>query len=120
MYQVGNAGTLPTLATAAAAPITVLPGFPTAIAKTAGATNDYPFGIWFANATTLYVADEGDGVVADAGSSTLPACRNGACRRNVEDGLRTAKRPESGQALLDRELPHINPATDGLRNITGM
>src|ERR1035441_4750691 len=22
----------------------------------------YPFGLWFANATTLYVADEGDGV----------------------------------------------------------
>jgi hypothetical protein len=64
VYQVGNAGALPTLATAAAAPITVLPGFPTVSAKTAGATNDYPFGIWFANATTLYVADEGDGTVA--------------------------------------------------------
>src|SRR6202012_314652 len=62
VYQVGSAGPLPTLATAAAAPITVLPGFPTASAKTAGPTNDYPFGIWFANATTLFVADEGDGV----------------------------------------------------------
>ena len=28
VYQVGSAGTLPTLATAAAAPITVLPGIP--------------------------------------------------------------------------------------------
>ncbi len=46
VYQVGAAGTLPTLATAAAAPITVLPGFPTASAKTAGATSDYPFGLW--------------------------------------------------------------------------
>ncbi len=43
VYQVGNAGTLPTLANAASAPISVLPGFPTASARTAGATNDYPF-----------------------------------------------------------------------------
>jgi hypothetical protein len=35
----------------------VLKGFPTALkSKTA-----FPFGIWFANANTLYVADEGDG-----------------------------------------------------------
>ena len=47
---------------------------PTTLAKNADATN--PFGIWFANSTTLYVADEGDGTTA-------------------------------------------NPATDGLRNITG-
>jgi hypothetical protein len=46
-----------------------MPGFPQAIARTAGANNTYPFGIWFANATTLYVADEGDGVVADAAGS---------------------------------------------------
>src|SRR6201987_4517498 len=63
VYQVGNAGSLPTLANAAAAPITILPGFPVALAKTAGATSNYPFGIWFANANTLYVADEGDGVL---------------------------------------------------------
>ena len=28
-----------------------------------------PFGIWVANATTLYVGDEGDGVLADAAGS---------------------------------------------------
>jgi len=44
----------------------VLKGFPTVLAKsapkkgTAGAF-DYPFGIWFANPTTMYVADEGSG-----------------------------------------------------------
>ena len=69
VYQVGTAGTLPTLATAANAPIVVLPGFPTTLAKTAGATSIYPFGIWFANATTLYVGDEGDGVAADAATA---------------------------------------------------
>ena len=39
----------------------VLKGFPTAIAKDATDSSDYPFGIWFANPTTLYVADEGAG-----------------------------------------------------------
>ena len=68
VYQVGNAGSLPTAANAAVAPITVLPGFPTILAKNAGAAN--PFGIWFANDTTLYVADEGDGSTANAATST--------------------------------------------------
>lgn len=66
VYQVGNAGSLPTLANAADAPITILPGFPTNLANGTASTLYHPFGIWFANATTLYVADEGDGVAADA------------------------------------------------------
>jgi hypothetical protein len=71
VYQVGNAGTLPSGTTAelAALPITIPPGFPTTLAS-AGATAIYPFGIWFANATTLYVADEGDDCTAY--SSTAP------------------------------------------------
>ena len=36
----------------------VLQGFPTALAKT---STSFPFGLWFANADTLYVADEGNG-----------------------------------------------------------
>jgi len=39
----------------------VLAGFPTVSNKT-GTPVAYPFGLWFANSTTLYVADEGDGV----------------------------------------------------------
>ena len=44
----------------------ILNGFPTTIAKSAPKTGkagafDYPFGIWFANPTTMYVADEGSG-----------------------------------------------------------
>lgn len=69
VYQVGSAGSLPTLANAASAPITILPGLPTVLARNIGATDNYPFGIWFANATTLYVADEGDGVIANAAGS---------------------------------------------------
>jgi hypothetical protein len=39
----------------------VLAGFPT-VSNKAGTPLAYPTGLWFANATTLYVADEGDGV----------------------------------------------------------
>jgi uncharacterized protein (TIGR03437 family) len=121
VYQVGAAGTLPTLATAAAAPITVLPGFPTASAKTAGATSDYPFGIWFANATTLYVADEGDGVIADAAGSTTAGLQKWILAGGtwkmayvLQSGLNL------GQPYSIPNYPTaINPATAGLRNITG-
>jgi hypothetical protein len=39
----------------------ILNGFPTDLAKSATNASDYPFGIWFANPDTLYVADEGSG-----------------------------------------------------------
>jgi hypothetical protein len=39
----------------------ILAGFPTVSNKVSNPVA-YPFGLWFANATTLYVADEGDGV----------------------------------------------------------
>jgi uncharacterized protein (TIGR03437 family) len=121
VYQVGTAGSLPTLANAATAPITVLPGFPTASAKTAGATSDYPFGIWFANATTLYVADEGDGVIADAAGSTTAGLQKWILTGGtwkmayvLQNGLNL------GQPYSIANYPAaINPATDGIRNITG-
>ena len=87
VYQAGAAGALPTPATAATAQITILPGFPVTLAKAATAASDYPFGIWFANATTPYV---------------------------LQNGLNL------GQAYTIANYPSsINPATDGLRNITG-
>jgi hypothetical protein len=66
VYQVGSAGELPkgTTAELAATSITILPGFPTTLASD-GTTAIYPFGIWFANANTLYVADEGDGCTSN-------------------------------------------------------
>jgi hypothetical protein len=65
VYTVSNpGGQLATAATASQAVISVAPGFSTSSAKTAA---DYtPFGIWFANATTMYVADEGTGDSTDA------------------------------------------------------
>ena len=56
---------LPTVATAAAQTISVVPGFPTDSARATG--GDFtPFGVFFANATTMYVADEGSGDAVDA------------------------------------------------------
>ena len=122
VYQVGTAGTLPTLPNAAAAPITVLPGFPTASAKTAGATNDYPFGLWFANANTLYVADEGDGVLADAAGSKTA----GLQKWTLSGGTWTMAYVLQNGLNLGQPYPianyptALNPATAGLRNITGI
>jgi uncharacterized protein (TIGR03437 family) len=121
VYQVGNAGSLPAIAGAGSAPITVLPGFPVAAAKTAGATNDYPFGIWFANANTLYVADEGDGVLADAAGSTTAGLQKWILSSGtwtmayvLQNGLNL------GQPYSIPNYPgSLNPATAGLRNITG-
>ena len=121
VYQVGAAGSLPTLANAAATAITILPGFPTILAKNADKTSNYPFGIWFANATTLYVADEGDGVAADvAGSATAGLQKwtlaNGTWKMLyvLQNGLNL------GQPYTIPNYPSsLNPATGGLRNLTG-
>ena len=62
------------------ASITILPGFPTGLAAdisaTAASTEFYPFGLWFADKTTLYVADEG--VQSPWAPIRTPACRNGS------------------------------------------
>jgi hypothetical protein len=55
---------LPTVATAAAAKITIVPGFPTDSARATGG-NFTPFAVFFANATTMYVTDEGSGNATD-------------------------------------------------------
>jgi hypothetical protein len=121
VYMVGNPHELPILASAPITPIVPLPGFPVASAKTAGVNNIYPFGLWFANADTLYVADEGDGVMADAAVSQFAGLQkwvrvNGVWQLAyvMQNGLNLGQ-PYSvpGRAAA------LNPATDGLRNITG-
>ena len=121
VYQIGPAGTLPTLATAATTPITILPGFPTALATNADATYNYPFGIWFANATTLYVADEGDGKAADAAGSKNAGLQKWTFANGtwtmlyvMQNGLNLGQ-----QYSLNNYPAALNPATDGLRNLTG-
>src|SRR6202012_4595034 len=121
VYQVGSAGTLPSVVNAATTPISILPGFPQTLAKTAGASNSYPFGIWFANATTLYVADEGDGVAADAAGSQYAGLQkwslvNGTWQLDyvLQNGLNL------GVPYTFTSYPAaLNPSTDGLRNLTG-
>ena len=121
VYQVGTAGALPTLANAANAPFSILPGFPTILAKNLDATGNYPFGIWFANANTLYVGDEGDGTAADAATSPSAGVQkwvlnNGTWTRVyvLQTGLNL------GQHYSVPNYPAaLNPATDGIRNITG-
>jgi hypothetical protein len=55
----------------------ILAGFPTALAKTANPVA-FPFALWFANATTLYVADEGDGFTGDSTLYTHAAAQTTA------------------------------------------
>lgn len=119
VYQVGNPGMLPTVASAPTAPFTILPGFPTTLAKAAGAGN--PFGLFFANADTLYVADEGDGTAADAATSAIAGLQkwslvNGTWVLDyvLQKGLGLGQ-----QYSVPGLSSSLYPATDGIRNITG-
>ena len=113
----------------------VLEGFPTTLAKTSTA---FPFGMWFANPDTLYVADEGSGdntYSAATGTYTNAAAQTTAgLQKWVFNGTswNLAYTLTSG---LNLGVPYTvpgyptgnnaatglpwAPATDGLRNITG-
>jgi hypothetical protein len=114
----------------------VLSGFPITPAKTS--TNSFPFGIWFANATTLYVADEGNGTATFAnGSFTAAAAQTTAGLQKwvLNTQTNTWSLAYTLQAGLELGTPYTvkgyptgnnsvtnlpwSPATDGLRNITG-
>jgi hypothetical protein len=67
VYTVQAPNALPTLSSAASSTIGVVPGFPTDSARATG--GDYtPFAVFFANATTMYVSDEGSGDATDVSS----------------------------------------------------
>lgn len=115
----------------------VLAGFPTTSAKSKTVpTVNFPFGLWFADANTLYVADEGDG----SGGSTLythaaaqilaglekwvfnSTTQKWTLAYTLQNGLSlgvpyTVRRYPTGTNTATG-LPWA-PATDGLRNITG-
>jgi hypothetical protein len=129
VYLAGTPGVLPTgtAAELAAVTLSILPGFPDTTASTNTA---FPFGIWFANATTLYVCDEGDGTlvtppvngnVADAQSLATAGLQkwilvNGVWQMAyvLQDGL------DIGVPYSVANYPaSIDPATGGCRNITG-
>ena len=123
----------------------VLKGFPTVLAKAKPpAVINYPFGIWFANDTTLYVADEGSGA---AGTTDADFYAPATPAQNPTAGLQkwifnsSAGEWQLAYILtsgLDLGVPYNvpgyptgdnsgpggsdlpwAPATDGLRNITG-
>ena len=129
VYQVGGAGSLPTPASASNTTISILPGFNTVLAKTA-TTGPDPFGLWFANATTLYVADEGDAKATDAATSTFAGLEkwtfDGAkwnLAYTLQQGLDLGTNyTVSGSVTSANNVVTTGTytaATDGLRNITG-
>jgi phosphodiesterase/alkaline phosphatase D-like protein len=113
------------LADAGTTAITILPGFYTNLAKSASAR--FPFGFWFADANTLYVADEGDGKAADAGKDTKSGLQkwilvNGTWQLayTLQKGLNLGIQYSVATGPNGEVYPTaLNPATDGLRNIVG-
>jgi hypothetical protein len=116
----------------------VLKGFNTTLAKTT--TNSFPFGVWFADANTLYVADEGDGInTFDPASGKFSAAaaqtRAGLQKWVFDSSLGGWKLAYVLQAGLNLGVPYTiegyptgqnprtslpwAPAADGLRNIIG-
>lgn len=122
VYQVGANGILPTLGSAANAPINILPGFSTTLASSKTGNIFHPFGLFFANSTTLYVADEGNQSLSDTTSNNLNAglekwsfaSGSWSLDYTLQGGLNLGQK--YGVAGLD---PAFGPATDGLRNLTG-
>ena len=117
----------------------ILNGFPTALKS----KTSFPFGVWFANTATLYVADEGNG---DNTNTTATSTNNGTyskaaaqktagLQKWVFDGTKW-NLAYTLQAGLNLGVPYIvpgyptglnaattlpwAPATDGLRNLTGV
>jgi hypothetical protein len=113
----------------------ILNGFPVALKS----KTSFPFGVWFANSTTLYVADEGDGDNTYANGQYTKAASNPLSGLQkwifdstsgqwnmayvIQSGLNlgvpytvanypTGNNPATG-------LPWA-PGTDGLRNLTGV
>jgi hypothetical protein len=129
-----NLGTLET--TGLPSNMCVLAGFPTLLAKSKSGVS-YPFGIWFANATTLYVADEGDGYTGGTDLYTHAASQTTAGLQKWVLNASTGKWSLAytlqkglglGQPYAPAGYPTGNnpatslpwaPAADGLRNITG-
>jgi hypothetical protein len=115
----------------------VLKGFPTTLAKT---STSFPFGVWFADAKTLYVSDEGDGTTTldpVSGKYTAAAAQTAAGLQKwvFDSSLGTWKLAYVLQAGLDLGVPYTvkgyptgknpatglpwSPASDGLRNVMG-
>jgi hypothetical protein len=117
----GTSAGLPTPANAASTTINPLPGWPTGSTganegKTNGTTVHHPFGIWFANSTTMYVGDEGLANSANAATGGLEKWiyNSGAGIWEYQYTL-----PASG--IPSYSVSTIGPLyAEGLRNIAGI
>jgi hypothetical protein len=113
----------------------VLKGFATGLAKNSTAA---PFGVWFANAKTLYVSDEGNGDTTFSGGKFTDAAAQttaGLQKWVLNETTNTWTLAYTLQTGLNLGVPYTvknyptgnnavtglpwSPATDGLRNITG-
>jgi hypothetical protein len=116
--------------------VCILAGFPQTPNKSATVTA-FPFGLWFANAQTLYVADEGDGYTGGADLYTHAAAQTTAglqkwvlnqstgrwvlaytLTNGLNLGVAYKIHGYPAGSNTGTGLPWA-PATDGLRNITG-
>ena len=115
----------------------ILRGFPTTLAKSSS-SSAFPFGIWFADPRTLYVADEGSGdntFSTTSGTYTKAAAQTTAGLQKWVFNGTTWSLAYTISAGLNLGTPYTvtnyptgsnpatglpwSPATDGLRNITG-
>jgi hypothetical protein len=111
--------TLPTLANAASTSISIVPGFPNDSAKATGG-NFTPFGVFFADANTMYVADEGSGNATD--TSTHAGLQkwskvNGVWQLDYVLTKGLIGTVDTGLTGPDGAYPDVT--TVGLRNLTG-
>lgn len=116
----------------------ILKGFPTSLAKASSPAPMAPFGVFFADAKTLYVSDEGNGDTTFNGSTFTGAAAQttaGLQKWVLNTTTNTWSLAYTLQAGLNLGVPYTvknyptginaatglpwSPATDGLRNITG-
>ena len=115
----------------------ILSGFPTALKS----TTSFPFGIWFADAHTLYVADEGNGTTGKTVATFYDPAK-AQTTAGLQKWIFSGGKWTMAYTLtsgLNLGVPYIvpnyptgnnsgtggtgfpwTPATDGLRNITGV
>jgi len=120
MQTVYTVPSLPTVASAATAVIGVVPGFPTDSAKATGG-NFTPFAVFFGNATTMYVSDEGSGNTTDVASHAgleKWSLVNGTWQLDYVLSQGLIGQVDSG--LTGGDGPWPNVTTVGLRNLTGV
>ncbi len=127
VYQLNANGTL-----------SILPGFNTTLAKTS--TSSFPFALFFANATTLYVTDEGAGtnkasttagVLAPSDLATAAADSLAGLQKyslvngtwvldyTLQTGLGLGTTYTVAGTTAGGDTGTYTAATDGLRNLTG-